>query len=213
MKPLHVYLQALAHGSHLSSPNTANKTKIDLTTDQLMTLESTIHKRHVAKATGLAKNCYADGNKLGTCGGRYKSYLLDAIQASKKLHIHEVFGNVNDCGALLFAVECLQLLEFIIHKKENNIKVEQLVFTDRGSSETFVYDHHPTCHTSLTVFSYAVATKATHCHTCIIATNTSMMHLLLFLQVNKDSNLHILREVKGVSARTSKACKGKKQWT
>ena len=211
MKLLHVYLQALAHGSHLSSPNTT--TKKDLTADQLMTLDSTIHTRHVAKATGLATHCYANGNKLGTCGGRYQSFCLDAVQATEKLHIHEVFGNVNDRGALLFAVECLQLLEFIIHMKENNINVQQLVFSERGSSETFVYDHHPTCHTSLTDFSYAVARKAIHCHACIIATNTSMTHLLLFLQVNEDSNLHILRDVNGVSARTSKACKGKEQWT
>ena len=77
MKLLHVYLQALAHGSHLSSPNTANTTKKDLTSDQLMTLDSTIHTRHVAKATGLATHCYANGNKLGTCGGRYQSFCLD----------------------------------------------------------------------------------------------------------------------------------------
>ena len=57
---------------------------------------------------------------------------MDAIQAteaSEKLHVHEVVGDANDCarGALLFAVERLQLLEFIIHMKESNNNVEQLV--------------------------------------------------------------------------------------
>ena len=75
---------------------------------------------HVARATGLVGTSYRGGNTLGTCGGRYKSFCLDAMQASEKLHVHEVFGDTKDCGALLFAVECLQLLEFIIHEGEQH---------------------------------------------------------------------------------------------
>ena len=66
-------------------------------------------------------------------------------------------------------------MEFIIHMKESNINVQALVFTDRGSSETFVYDHHPTCHTPLVEFSYAVASKATHCHACIAVINHDVL--------------------------------------
>ena len=55
--------------------------------------------------------------------------------------------------------------------KESNINVDQLQFTDRTSSATFVYNHHPTCHKALGEFSYAVASKATHCHACIAVTN------------------------------------------
>ena len=49
--------------------------------------------------------------------------------------------------------------------------VEQLQFKDRASSETFVYNHHPTCHNPLVEFSYAVASKATLRNGCIAPTN------------------------------------------
>ena len=91
------------------------------------------------------------------------------------MHVHEVFGDTNDWGALFLAVECRQLLEFIIHLKQRDNNVEQLHFKDRGSFETFVYNHHPTCHKPLVEFSYAVASKSTHCHACITVTNHDVL--------------------------------------